>query len=191
MRGCGCFLVLGVIVIAAVVLVMATLRGPELRPVPTSHVQAMSAETKLTAVSAAFTKAKQTGQPVAFTETFTDGELSSLVNEHISASGVPLDGVILHSNAAGYVEGQAKARFAGQTLPVYLRANVVVKDGQASLHLVQSKLGFAPVPSQVSSQIDAALRQSVNLGTQAPIDNLKVVIGDGALTLAGVAKPAP
>ena len=190
MKGCGCLAVVALIGIAAVVLVVGAMRAPTLAPVETSHNQALAAQTKLTEVTAAVARARQSGQPTPFSETFTDGELSSLVNEHIAVAGVPFDTVILHSNPAGYVEGQAEAHLAGQTFPLYLRANIDVNGGQASLHLVQSKLGFVGVPGPISAQIDAALKQSVNLGNQAPVDHLQVNFGNGMLTISGLADPA-
>ena len=191
MKGCGCLVVVALIAIVAVVLVVGAMRAPTLMPVETSHTQALAAQTKLAEVTAAVAMAKQSGRPTPFSETFTDGELSSLVNEHIAAAGVPFDTVVLHSNPAGYLEGQAEAHLAGQTFPLYLRANIDVNGGQASLHLVQSKLGLVGVPGPISTQIDAALKQTVNFGNQAPVDHLLVKFGKGTLTISGVAKPAP
>ena len=191
MRGCGCLLVLGLVAIAAVLVVAVAMRpAAQLAPVRVSHAQAVSGQAKLTDVSSAVTRAHQTGKPVAFNETFTDGELSSLVNEHLALTGAPFDAVVLHSNPAGYIEGQASAHLAGQSLPLYLRARVDTSNGQPSLRLIQSKLGMVGVPGSISDQIDAALKQGVNLGTGAPVTNLVVKIGDGNLTLSGIANPA-
>jgi hypothetical protein len=189
--------------LAALVLVLAVAGGGylyrtattpyrTLSQVKVDAVQAAAAQRKIDALrNAAGRSGGQSGQPALVTESFSDSELSSLANDELRYESLPLDNLVLHATAAGRIEGQANAHWAGQTLPLFLVATVQVSGGdRLQLTIVESRLGQLNLPAAPSAQLDSAVRQSVNLGQNLKMDNVTITVTDGLVTVSGVAKPA-
>jgi hypothetical protein len=132
-----------------------------------------------------------TGQPARVSENFSDSELSSLANQELQSESLPLDNLVLHATADGRIEGLATAHWGGQALPLFLVATVQVVGGdQLQLTIVDSKLGQLNVPASLAGQINSAVMQSVNLGQALQMDDVRIAVSQGMVTVSGVAKPA-
>jgi hypothetical protein len=128
-----------------------------------------------------------TGRPARVTQSFSDSELTSLANQELQNQSLPLDNLVLHATAEGRIEGLATAHWAGQSLPLFLVATVQVSGtNQLQLTIVESKLGQLNVPAALSSQINSAVRQTVNLGETLKMNEVSVSVTLGMVTVSGV-----
>jgi hypothetical protein len=187
--------------LAASVLVLAVAGGGYLyysattpyRALPAVHVnavQAAAAEHKVDALRNFGGRTGKTGQPPTLTESFSDGELSSLANQELKNHSLPVDKLVMHATAEGTIESQATAHWGGQTLPLFAVATIhVVSGNRLQVTIIESKLGRVDVPSSLSDQINSAIAESLNLGRTLNMDQLKIIVNEDLVTISGVAKP--
>ena len=160
-----------------------------LPPVRATAAATAAAQVKLDAVRAAVQQARLTGKPAFVSESFTDSELSSLANQELFGHSFPVDNVVVHATAGGMIQSQANAHWGGQTLALFLVATInVVNGNQPQLKIVKAKTGRLDVPKALTNQINKAVEQRLNIGPALNLDEVKVTIGEGLVTITGVTK---
>ncbi|MGH7877606.1 MAG: hypothetical protein ACRENM_08035 [Candidatus Dormibacteraceae bacterium] len=146
------------------------------------------AHAKVDDVQSAFDRAQASGKVQPFSQTFTDGELTSLAVQKLDPTEIT--GLALHSSDDGYLEATATGRFGGQHFPLYIRARISTADGQPQLTLIDTRIGSVAVPGVLKDQINNALQQSASVDfDHSRIADLKVAVGAGQITVSGTAEP--
>ena len=147
-----------------------------------------AAQAKVDGVQSAFDRAQASRQAQPFSQTFTDGELTSLADQKLDPTEIT--GLSLHSSADGYVEATATGRIGGQQFPLYIRARISTADGHPQLTLIDTRIGSVAAPGLLKDQINNALQQSASADfNQSRVADLKVGVTAGQITVSGTAEP--
>jgi uncharacterized protein YpmS len=164
---------------------------PQSPTVQVSQSDAQSGRSKAAALAAAAAEANRTGRPQTVTETFTDGELTSLANDQAAARNLPVDQVVLHATSQGTIDGRAQAYAAGQPVPVTFRLLPEVAGNTLRLRVQDLSLGSVPLPAPVTSQILDQVRQIVEVKRSFDgLHQLRVTTTEGQVTVTGTAQPS-
>lgn len=196
MKGCLLvFLVVVALIVGGVVFAFHQLTSTQIAAEPSIKVTAQNvadAQQKVDAIQSADQQANAQGKPVPFNETFTDAELSGLINDGLSKSGTdPLGTVVVHAAGNGVIQGWSQVHYSGATLPVYLEATISINDGrQPVVQLDKADMGSVTMPDALRSQLNAALSQQVDLGGGQGYQGVEVKIGVGSITISGEALPS-
>ena len=150
-----------------------------------STALARSAEAKVAHFKGAHALASGTGISLAVSETFSDGEVNSLIADQTSGQQLPFTNPDLHSNANGYFEATGTVTEGGQSFPVYVQLEVDQSSGSALFALRQAWVGQIEVPSYFFGDADQAIDQSFNLGGELGLQDAKVTFADGSVTISG------
>jgi len=163
----------------------ATLPYHPLRQAAGSSAQA---DAKVAQLQQAVDQANAQHKPVPFSQTFTDAELTRLANENLG-SGSVFSSVTIHANQGGYMEGAGIAHLAGQNLPLYVRAAILVSGDRVSVDVREARLGTLAAPGPLATQISAAVQNSIPTQNLPSLTGLSVVVSDGSITISGTAQP--
>jgi hypothetical protein len=156
-----------------------------LPPAQISTELARSAEAKVAHFKGNNALAQGTGVSLPVSETFSDGEVNSLIADQTQGQQLPFTNPDLHSNAHGYFEATGNWTEAGQSLPVYVQLGIDTSGGGALFTLKQAWVGQVSVPDFVFANADQAMNQSFNLGGELGLQDAHVTFADGSVTISG------
>ncbi|HZV48299.1 MAG TPA: hypothetical protein VFD49_00840 [Candidatus Dormibacteraeota bacterium] len=153
---------------------------------------AHSAENKIEAIVGARAQAVNSGRPVAIDETFSDGELSWLANQVAQEKGLPVEHVLLHATSGGTIQGEARGRIAGVSVPVTVEGVPEVgSDDRLRVRVTGVRVGAVPVPDGVLEGLAGGVRRTLELG--APLtgySRVHLTTTEGQVTVTAVADPS-
>jgi hypothetical protein len=156
-----------------------------LPPAQISTELARSAEAKVAHFKGTHAFAQGTGLSLAVSETFSDGEVNSLIWDQTQGQQLPFANPDLHASASGYFEATGVMAEAGQSLPVYVQLGIDTSGGGALFALKQAWVGQVSVPDFVFANADQAMNQSFNLGGELGLQDAHVNFADGSVTISG------
>ena len=160
--------------------VHATLPPPQI-----SMDLARSAEAKIAHFKGSHAFAQGTGISLAVSETFSDGEVNSLIWDQTQGQQLPFANPDLHSNASGFFEATGSVSEAGQSFPVYVQLGIDTSGGGALFALKQAWVGQVSVPDFVFANADQSMNQSFNLGGELGLQDAHITFADGSVTISG------
>ncbi len=145
---------------------------------------------QISAVDRALLQASQTGKAVPVTLAFTERDLTSSAAMYFpqTMSGVMLTDPIVHLREGKItLDTTASAAFLRSTATVV--ATVGVVRGRPATTIVSATVAGTQLPQPVTSDIKAQLDQALGVGLPAKFQVTAIAIGDGMLTVTGVANP--
>lgn len=145
---------------------------------------------RVDAVDRALAQARQTGKAVPVTVTFTDRDLTASAGPYFpqTYSGATLSDPVVRLRAGKLtLDMNATASIIRTTATIV--ATVAVVSGRPATTIVSATVGGAPLPQQARDTTAAQLDQALAAGLPARFTVSSILIGDGAITVNGVANP--
>lgn len=178
------------VAIAAALVALWRMSAP-LPPVDVTASVEQSADAKVQAFAVARARAEETGHPIRVSETFTDAELTWLVNRAAEDRDAPVQNVVLHVDG-GTIEAQAEATDHGHTLPVQVAGIPRVSGDHVSFQLTSLRIGPLPVPPFLLDGLGGGLRQALEAGgSLTGFAHVHIETANGSSTVSALAEPAP
>lgn len=184
--GCGLVLLVVAAVVVAGLAISASHPYKTLAPIQPTDTARQSATNKLLTLAGSGVAAKASGQPVPFTVTLSDEELTSLL-----ASRMPsmFTDVVVRAGDGDVIEGNATAHIGPLATPIYFQATVVAEGGHPAFQVRETKAGQLGIPGIFDGLIANAL-QGVPLANQLiTVQGLRMTTSPGETTLTGTAVP--
>ncbi len=156
---------------------------------PPSGVPA-GVQQQVAAVDRALAQARQTGKAVPVTLTFTDRDVTASAAAYFpqTYSGATLSDPIVHLRAGQLTLDMTATASIVRTTAVVV-ATVGVVNGRPATTIISATIGGASLPQQVRDTTAAQLNQALAAGLPPKFTVSSVAIGDGVLTVTGVANP--
>jgi hypothetical protein len=186
----GCLLVVGLAAIGlAVVLALAATRPYRtLAPVAHSADASNSATQKLLLIAASGVTAQADQQPVPFSETFSDEELTSFIGDRMPPGGLVTD-LTVRAGTGNLIEGTATGHLGAVAIPLYFRATAAAENRHPAFHVTESRAGLLGVPVVFDSVLTGALQNVPLVNQVLKVQDLKMTTGAGRTTISGTAIP--
>ena len=145
---------------------------------------------QLQVVDQALARARQAGAPVAVTLTFAEADLQSSV---ASAFPQSLSGISFSDPVVRLRDGQLTLELNASASILRSRATIVatpvVSAGRPAVRIDSLSLGALPVPDQLRSSASSQLASAISGILPAKLAVTALVVGQGTLTVTGVANP--
>ncbi len=164
--------------------------SPRAAALPSRSATSSGVAAQIAAVDRALVQASQTRKAVPVTLTFTERDLTLSAAAYFpqTMSGVTLTDPVVHLRAGQItLDMTATAAFLRGTATVVAVVGVI--NGRPSTTIVSATIGGAQLPSSVTADIKTQLDQALSVGLPAKFQVTTIAVGDGTLTVAGVANP--
>ena len=164
--------------------------GPHPTAPPTAGGDSPTACTPLPSevFAAALATARCEHRAVPASRTYTDAELTDLLNSTLAGADRGLSNGRFHARSDETVQVDFDAAAFGLRYPITLIGRLVVAPAnRIKLETSQTLIAGSPAPEFAATQLAAAAADGLDLGLPAQLREVRVAVADGSVTISAVA----